>query len=208
MIKINLASKKASAIASGGGGAGLLAKFGGGSGALQNLTPEKKAMIVTGVLYGGVVLGANHFIEGYKTQELEKVQSEIAAIESKIKLADSELSKTTGFEKLKKDLENDEKLIRTKIETIQSLINERTTPPKILIALSQATPKDVWIQNFSLKENKLSLSGRAYGIALVSDFMRSLEETIYFKDVVLKSSRQAKEQGQELATFELEANRK
>lgn len=208
MIKINLASKKASAISSGGAAsAGLLSKL-GGAGALQNLTPEKKAMLVTGILYGVVLFAANHFIEGYKTQELEKIQMDISGIESKIKLADSELSKTTGFEKLKKDLENDEKLIRTKIETIQSLINERTTPPKILIALSQATPKDVWIQNFSLAAGKLSITGRAYGIALVSDFMRSLDETIYFKDVVLKSSRQAKEQGQELATFELEASRK
>lgn len=207
MIKINLASKKASAISSGGGGAGILGKL-GGAGALQNLTPEKKAMLVTGMLYGGVVLAANHFIEGYKTQELEKIQAEVASIESKIRLADSELSKTTGFEKLKKDLENDEKLIRTKITTIQSLINERTTPPKILITLSQATPKDVWIQNFSLKDGKLQISGRAYGIALVSDFMRSLEETVYFKDVVLKSSRQEKNQGQEIATFELEASRK
>lgn len=208
MIKINLASKKASAISSGGGaGAGLLSKL-GGAGALQSLTPEKKAMLVTGILYGIVLFAANHFIEGYKTQELEKIQTEIAGIESKIKLADSELSKTTGFEKLKKDLENDEKLIRTKIETIRSLINERTTPPKILVSLSQATPKDVWIQSFALDSGKLTISGRSYGIALVSDFMRSLEETIYFKDVVLKSSRQERDQGQELASFELEASRR
>jgi hypothetical protein len=44
---------------------------------------------------------------------------------------------------------------------------------------------------------------------VVSDFMKSLEETIYFKGVVLKSSKQESVKGGRMsAVFELEADRR
>jgi len=208
MIKVNLGAKKGSVIASSGsamGGqlAGRLSSL-----SLSDLSPEKKAMIVTGVIYGAIIFGANYFLSQIQTQEFESIRVETTELESKIKLADSEIGKTSGFEKLKKDLEADEKLIRTKIETIQKLVNERSTPPKILIALSNATPKDVWLSSFAIKEQQVTIQGKALGIQVVSDFMRGLEETIYFKEVVLKGSKQTKEQGKEVATFDLEAKRR
>jgi hypothetical protein len=215
MIRINLHHRKAavgvtSGSATGATSAGLQGLLdrikGGGEGFADG---DKRAAVILTVVYAAF-LGAGYWYSGQrKTEMLEAVSSESASLDSKLNLLTSELNKTNGYEQTKKSLEEDEKTIRTKIETIQELIRDRTTPPKILTTLSESIPKEVWLQEFSLKDQHFKISGSASSMDVVSDFMKSLEETIYFKNVVLKSSKQdTVKGGRSAATFELEADRR
>lgn len=226
MIKINLKSRKAAVGVSTSSATGDAGAFGGMGGRFTDLIgrinsssggsegfageASSKSMLVMVATFA-LILGAAWWVaDSQKTRLLEEVATEAAAVDSKIAQLDSELSKTNGYEQIRKSLEADEKSIRTKITTIQELIHERGTPPKILMTLSEAIPKNVWLQNFILADNKYRISGGSDGMDVVSDFMRGLEETIYFKNVVLKSSKQDAQPkgGRTAAVFELEAEKR
>lgn len=215
MIKINLYHRKAAVgvvVDSSGatpatGLKGLIDKLKGGA---EGIGDEKKAIIILGVVYAAIYFGVYWYVGSLQEEMIAAVEAEISTLNSKTTLLTSELNKTNGYEQIKKSLEADEKTIRTKIETIQELIRDRSTPPKILTTLSEATPKDVWLREFSLQSRHFKIAGNSISMEVVSDFMKSLEETIYFKTVVLKSSKQeATVKGaRALAVFELEAERR
>lgn len=214
MIKINLHQRKAAvgvssdlAGASGGLNA-FLAKFRGGASEAMG-EGDKRALLLQAVVFSVILAAVYWFVDEQKLKLLSEVDAEITQIDSKIALLTSELNKTNGYEQIKKNLEADERTIRTKISTIQELIRDRTTPPKILTTLSEAIPKDVWLREFVLKDRHFKLAGAASSMDVVSDFMKSLDDTIYFKSVVLKSSKQDALRGSRgPAAFELEADRR
>lgn len=209
MIKVNLHQRKvAVGVAALGDGAaklkglaGLLEKLRGGEG-------QKSTMILGGV-YLALLIVIWWIAASGKEKKMQELSDQIAVVDSKISLLNSELNKTQGYEITKRNLEADEKKIRNKIETIQELIRDRSTPPKILMSLSEAIPKEVWLSDFALKDRAFSIKGLSNNMDLVSDFIRSLSETFYFKDVQLKGSRAAPDaKGKEVTNFELEAQRR
>lgn len=219
MIKINLHHRKAAVgvsagSATGATGVGGIKAFidrmrGAGAGVDGVSDSEKRSMIILVVIYAAILGGAWWYLGEKKTEMLSELDTESSALQSKIQLLTSELNKTSGYENIKKSLESDEKTIRTKITTIQELIRDRSTPPKILMTLSESIPKEVWLRDFSLQNRHFRISGSCTGMDVVSDFMKALEETIYFKGVVLKSSRQETGKGGHVtASFELEADRR
>lgn len=214
MIKINLAAKKqAAAVAEakgkgGGGGGFTLAGLKGGKVDLDQLKelPIKKIATVLGASF---VL--NMAMGMVQEDELGKAADEAKKVaEEKTKL-EAELVKAKGYEQLKKAIEEDEFVIKTKIETIEKLVADRSTPPKMLVALSNAMPTDVWLVGFVHKDRELTVRGKSLGYNQISDLMKSLNETTYFADVSLKGSQQESEGGAggaTLAAFEITAKRK
>lgn len=216
MIKINLHQRKAavgvtagSETAASGGLAAILAKFKMGGG-LSTADEGVKAAAIQGGVFAVILIAGTWYLGEKRAEYIAEVDAQIAEIDSKDALLMSELSKTSGYEQTKRNLEQDEKTIRTKIKTIQELILDRTTPPKILMALSEAIPKDVWLRDFKLQNRRFTISGSANGMDVVSDFMKGLEETIYFKNIVLRSSKTETTQkaGRQTAQFELEGERR
>jgi hypothetical protein len=214
MIKVNLQHRKAAVGVAAGTGEGAKG-FSGFGGLLEKLRggdfgdSDKRSAIIVGIVYA-VIIGGGWWIVGEREAEmLAKVDAESSAVDSKLNLLSSELNKTSGYEQIKKSLEADEKTIRTKIDTIQELIRDRSTPPKILTTLSETIPKEVWLQEFSLKDQHFKIRGNSTSMDVISDFIKGLEETIYFKNVVLKSSKQETPKGgHSTASFELEADRR
>lgn len=216
MIKINLLQRKAAVgvsegtSAGGTGGlSGILAKLKGGGG-FAAADEGMKTLIIQGGVLGIILIAGTWYLGEKRAEYIAEVDAQISEIDSKDALLVSELSKTSGYEQTKRNLEQDEKTIRTKIKTIQELILDRTTPPKILMALSEAIPKDVWLKDFKIQGKRFTISGSSNGMDVVSDFMKGLEETIYFKNVVLKSSKSETSQkaGRQTAQFELEGERR
>lgn len=215
MIKINLYTRKVAVGVSSGTTTAGLGKFSDviqklRSGDLSSSGVDVKSLIIQFGLYAVILIGGNWYAGEKRTALLADVDAQVAVVSSKSTLLTSELSKTSGYEQSKKNLEQDEKTIRTKIETIQELIRDRSAPPKILMTLSEATPKDVWLKELSLQNRKFHIAGMSNGMDVVSDFMKSLEETIYFKNVVLKSSKTdtAQKVGRQTTQFDLEGDRR
>lgn len=170
---------------------------------------EATRNLLVAVILGIIVFGVGyHLIEQMKQQELDIVNGELERLSNEVSLLDSEINKTAGYETLRKSIEADEKAVKTKMAVVQKLLEERPVVSKMLIALSQATPKDVWISAFAWQDGVIKMSGSAIGASVVSDFQNALEETIYFKDVNMLGMRTTKEKGVDITTFDLEAKKR
>ena len=116
-----------------------------------------------------------------------------------------ELKRIKGFDSVKVELERNQVILRSKIETIEKLIQGRDYTVKALVALSQSLPKEVWLTELSVSEKLINFKGGTIDLGLISDVMSRLGQTIYFKDVTLRST--ATDPTGKQTNFELNARR-
>jgi len=210
VIKINLALKKQSSAASSAGGGGGGGFLGAGVGRIDfrldgiKELPVKK---IASALLACIVL--TYFFEGYKEDEVAKVDVVLTELRAEVNRLQAETGKIKGFDVLKKQLDSDEFILKSKIETIEKLVADRTTPPKLLMALSAAMPAEVWLSSLRIQDGEVTLAGGSVGFNQISDLMKNLNENIYFSELTLKKTEQSKDKlGREFAEFELTAKRR
>lgn len=215
MIRINLASKKVSTAAGGGIGAKkffeldspLLEKFLGSSqinlDAFRDLPIKRVAgpAVIAIVLYFGA--------DFYQASEMSRAEGEQAIVKSESETLKKELAETKKVEPLKRQLEDDEQKIRNKIETISQLIAERQTPPKVLLELSKVIPPETWLMEFKLDSGEIGIKGYSTKFAEISDLVKGLGESVFFKDLQIIGTARAKDAlNRDVTNFELKAKRR
>ncbi|OFZ78786.1 MAG: hypothetical protein A2583_09660 [Bdellovibrionales bacterium RIFOXYD1_FULL_53_11] len=222
MIKINLATMKQAASAGGAGDApvkrgdiigtisqaltGLIKRR--GVGAAEGGGIDKK-MIRKIILMIGVGFAADFLAGDFMAEEMKKVEAALARVDAEKSKFQAEVQKTRGYEAIKKQLEADEFIIRTKVDTMEKLVTDRQTPPKLLLSVATAIPKDVWLSSFKVDGPSVVFSGGSVGFNPVSDFMKTLGESAYFSELNLQKTEQTRDAaGTEIAIFELMARRK
>ena len=196
MIRINLALKKqANYIAPKTGTFTPSAK----SAALSDLAP-----LLSRILLPLGLCAVAYFAQDYYTQEkLNEMSQESANIEKEKTKIQEELKRIKGFELVKTELDRNEHILSTKIETIEKLIRGRDFTVKTLVSISQSLPREVWLTEVTSNEQGFVLRGGTTDIGLISDVMSRLGKTIYFKDVTLKNTQN--EANGKQAVFELTA---
>lgn len=215
MIRINLAQKKQASYV-GGTKAGSFATMGKGGATSVTLTSIKQVFasgsassfgpILSKIMVPLVLSVAAYFgYDYYVQQQSDEMQQESETISKEKTRIEAELRKIKGFEVVKGELERNELVIRTKIQTIEKLIRGRDFTVKSLVVLSQSLPKEVWLTDLAASEVGYSIKGGTIDIGLVSDFMTKLGQTIYYKDVSLKST--LADPSRRQAAFELTARR-
>jgi Tfp pilus assembly protein PilN len=204
MIRINLAQKKqASGTKAGGTNVGTLTSIGRMRGA--SLSPDLLPLIGK-ILLPLILSVAAFYGYDYYTQQLtDDMQKEMDVVTKERDRIQDELKRIKGFEAVKADLEQNDLILRTKIDTIEKLITGRDFTVKSLVTLSQALPHEVWLTQLDATESSFEFKGGTVDIGVISDLMTHLGQTIYFKDVTLKST-EVDSSGKQ-ATFELTARR-
>jgi Tfp pilus assembly protein PilN len=216
MIKINLASKKQAVTAQGAGAAPKRAGFDFKKINLDtirdNLSFEFLKDPQTRKLLLVVVVGIMCYValDTYETEQVKKQDDILVQINADNAKLSAELAKTKGYEAIKLEIDTDEKILKTKLDTIKTLIADRQVPPKLLLALSNDIPSETWLSEFTITDKELKLKGSSTGYGQITDFMKMLGESEYLTDVKLVNSRQEKDpsNGMDLASFELSAKRK
>jgi Tfp pilus assembly protein PilN len=217
MIKVNLASKKQAVIAQGGAVAATkkpafdLKNFDVGR-IRDSLSfdflkdPQTRKLL----LVAAVSIMAYFALDGYETDQVKKQEEILTQVNAdNVKLA-ADLAKTKGYEAVKLEIDADEKILKTKLDTIKTLMAERQIPPKLLLALSNDIPSETWLSDFALTDKDLKMKGSSVGYGEITDFMKMLGENEFLTDVKLVTSKQEKDptNGMDLASFELSAKRK
>ncbi len=216
MIRINLATKKQIQIA-GAGSSGDKANVN----IFQNFDADSLKQYLPIVRKIGVpvlvLFLAGQIAEEYKSRELKALDEQISNSENQQRSLQSTVDSKKMYEAQRKIFEQDEFNLRKKLETIQTLITTRDTTNKILLALSSSVPNDVWIMSFKrdfryddkTEKTRMVIFGEAKGFTPISEFIKNLSETEFFKNVSLKNTQAVEEKGGlEIATFELEAEPK
>ena len=202
MIKINLALKKSALPVTDSSGKTKQISAGAHVESLKEL-PIRKFVLATVVAFGMQFL-----LDNQKEEEMAKVDALFKKAETEQTRLRTESAKTKGLEEVRKQLEADEFLIKTKVDTIQKLVQSRAQSTEILATLSKSIPADVWLTQIQLNPKEFQLKGSALGYNQISDFMKSLGQVSFMTDVRLQNTTQTKEEGVETAAFELVGKRK
>lgn len=212
MIKINLAARKQAVSArlddEGKDATGINLRSIMGGFKLDNRLDDLKELPIRKIAVSALACFAvNYYLDSCKEDEIAKVGAALTKVQAEQSKLKIELAKTKGYEEVKKSLESDEQTLRNKVDTIQKLLAARQDPPKLLMALSTAIPQNVWLNSIKITGKDAVFKGESVGFNLISDFMKSLNESAYFTDVRLEGTQREKD-GPDLATFELGAKKR
>jgi len=223
MIRINFALRKgpiaAAPSASSRGSSSLFPSLGGlftgssqkssaesSSAASQDLAREvlTKVLLVACVYFGGdFVVGA------MKDTELEKSRSEASALQNEVAKLNAEVAKRVQLENEKKKIEEFEKVLSAKLETIEKLMIGRDSASNMFKELSGFIPPEVWLSSFSVDTKKVTLRGRSIGIDAVTTFLAAVNASPYYVDGQPRiSEKKESNSNQVTQEFELTAGRK
>lgn len=148
-------------------------------------------------------------LDVYQNNQLERLKRVIEKKTAESTKLKQDLAKTSNYNGIKKQIEEDRKLIETKLNTIRKLIADRKIAPQILQSISSEIPKEVWLSNLNLTQDKLALQGSSKGFDKVSDFLKSLGENPYISDIKLADTQRVRDSSAgEVTNFSLEGKRK
>ena len=211
MIRINLAKRK-QAVSGGGASsekASGLSALGGLSKISINADQIKALPVRKFVVPIIVAIVATYVQDGIKVDDMQKVEAALAKLTAERTQLAATANKLKGYEAVKKSMEADQATMRSKIDTIQKLIADRTNPPKLLRSLASAIPKDVWLAEFKAGEKDVSFKGFSLDFNQIADFVKNLNESAYFTDLSIRNTQQSKDEvGLDVASFELSARRR
>lgn len=209
MIRINLGTKKQNNLSSGP------AMSGGGS--FEQLKSvrldfdELKDLPIIPLLGAlGILVGGYIGTTAYEQAKIAAANAKIEKIQEETNLLNRELSKMAQYEELKKQLEKDEFVLKSKIDTIEKLITGRKNAVRTLMVLPEIIPSNVWIKSFQLSREELLVKGLALDYKEVNEFLQKLGESSYIANLNPVNQQQTRDPDTnlELVDFELKANRR
>jgi hypothetical protein len=92
-----------------------------------------------------------------------------------------------------------------KAKLIRRYINKRMVSLDVIHDLSSITPHTIYLNNITLNEDDtLTIDGIADSMALVYSYVKSLDDSAIFKEANLKSTSTKKDNGKDVAAFEID----
>lgn len=143
--------------------------------------PKRK--MVAAVSLAAVVLLLYFFLLGHiwvSVKRLELVKNQLVFYRSQEEEAHKAEQRINSLRQQKAELER--------------LVQNRQKWSDLLLALSAALPREVWITKLESTSNKeILFTGRTYSLGAVSDFLAALESLSFLKEVKLQSIQAAAE---------------
>ena len=108
-------------------------------------------------------------------QRRSDIQQEVKVAEAEVERLKPILEEVEKFKKKKADLER-------KIEVITNLKNQQTGPVRVMDAISRALPELLWLDRMEVTANQIRISGRAFNVNAVSNFIENLDKVPEFNE--------------------------
>ncbi|MCK5220609.1 MAG: PilN domain-containing protein [Candidatus Aminicenantes bacterium] len=140
------------------------------------------------------IIGGMYFLQTNKLSDVKKF----------LEVRKARLTELEDVLQTLKVLENTKKVLKNKVDIIQSLNARKQVAVKMMDQLSRALPEMVWLSNMKFNNNTLSLKGSALSNNLVADFINNLKSTNYFKNIKFKDSIRKKKSGVDVFDFRLD----
>jgi type IV pilus assembly protein PilN len=150
------------------------------------------AGVIIGTIIGCIVWTA------YNSNVASEKRENIAERRKELQQLDKIIGEVNEFTAKKKELEE-------KLKIIDDLKKGKTGPVRALDDLATEIPNRVWLTDLVEKSSSVTLTGVAIDHEDVSAFMKALQKSKYFKNIVLNFSKQkpAKDGGSSLYEFKI-----
>lgn len=122
----------------------------------------------------------------------------------KIADADAEVKRLEKIIGEVKELDTQKQRLLNQLAVIDRLEKGKRGPVRVLDEMSNAIPKRVWLIDFKEAGGVLSMTGSAIENADVSEFMRAMQKSPYFTEVMLKFTQADVREGVQVYKFHIE----
>lgn len=158
---------------------------------------RQQAVILVGAIICVVLIGVAIYF--YLLLKISATRDEIFRSEQELVELKAKIGKINDLEKLKAE-------VTKKLEVLNHLRKERTGPVKRMLALSQAVPDKLWLNDYDESEQSVVVKGLAFSEEHIAAFMRNLESSPEFNNVELIYSEQIEMSGLKMKKFEIKFN--
>jgi len=161
---------------------------------LQKLKTEINRQLA---LFGFVVVVVLIVCAGlwiHQRQQLGQLRLDIAEADKEIKRLEKVIAREGELKKLKDE-------ITAKLATIVDLKRGQTGPAHLLDELAKSLSDQLWLTDFSEKDGKIKMTGKAFSNVSIANFLRNLEESPYFQRVELGGTSLSRAEGRSIYGF-------
>lgn len=128
--------------------------------------------LIGAIVLGVLVTAAYWFL---LDRRREAVREEVVAAEAEVERLKPILEEVEEFKAKQADLER-------KIEVITNLKNQQTGPVRVMDAVSRALPELLWLDQMDVSPTNIRISGRAFNVNAVSNFIENLDRVQEFRE--------------------------
>ncbi|MES2768034.1 MAG: PilN domain-containing protein [Bdellovibrionota bacterium] len=186
MIKVNLLKDAGKKQKKGGDSTILDSDFRnavGGAVGENNAIIKRVAFLIIPII---VVFAYTWHVESGLKSDVEKLNKQAVVLDGQLEALKPELN---TIEQLK----GEKNKLSTELGAIKELSKKRYTYVKILDSLQSLIPEKAWVTKLTIKDQIISIEGRAIEDAIISSFMQNLEESAYFSNVTWVNSAEVNE---------------
>ncbi|MBL7071334.1 MAG: pilus assembly protein PilM [Candidatus Omnitrophica bacterium] len=154
------------------------------------------------------LVAAAAFLTASQMQKTDSIKSQVTALQAKVGKAKSKLgdvqARQIDMSKEEAELLSNKELLGARLSLVQGGLRTPKNFSKLLTSLADALPEDVWITKLKYKGGKLTISGSAIKMDLVSDFIEDMKTADGFRDASLSFTE--KDADFEIFNFEIIAD--
>ena len=169
-----------------------------------NLLPvratRKKETAIQQIVMAGVVVVLIALIVtslyAIKRVQVAATKDDIVTANNKIIEIKKKIGKLEELKTLKEQ-------VKKKLDVLSQLRKNKTGPAHRLASLTDLTPEQLWLTNYSESAQDVKISGIAFTEELIAQFMKALEASSDFMAVELVVSEQTEVAGTKLKKFDL-----
>jgi type IV pilus assembly protein PilN len=151
--------------------------------------------VIVGIVIGviAVIIASAYFV---KCAQISTAKDDITSANNRI----TELKKKIGKLEELKALKDQ---VKKKLDVLSQLRKNKTGPAQRLASLSDLTPDQLWLTNYSEQGGDVKVSGVALTEDLIAQFMKAMEASSDFMNVELLVSEQTDISGTKAKKFDL-----
>ena len=173
----------------------FLSRLNGKSGGKVGKGLGKASISARNLIIWGVALALAYLphlaFEGYRVFITTEHEQRMKELSDKFAALDQETKRLLPYKQELESYESQRKLVRERIDVVKQLLAGRTALVTVLDAIGQALPKRAWITKSDLKmgdgKPEIVILGQAYENEEISDFVDSLQKSVFITKVVLKN---------------------
>ena len=131
-----------------------------------------------------------------KSVQIAATKDDIITANNKINELKTKIGKLEELKTLKEQ-------VKKKLDVLLQLRKNKTGPAQRLASLSDLTPDQLWLTNYSESAQDVKISGIAFTEELIAQYMKALEASKDFMSVELVVSEQTEMAGTKFKKFEI-----
>jgi type IV pilus assembly protein PilN len=159
----------------------------------------RQQLYLFGAIIGLVVVGVG-LVWMVDMRAIARIEEEKAGLRAELERLKPIVDEVNG-------LERREKMLNTRIETIQRLRSAQRGPVRVLDELSRSLPEQAWLETIDESAGVYKVAGYALTNFAVADLLRNLQRSKEFTGVDLTSSEQAVMANREIKKFIIQFQR-